>query len=99
MKLTKIAIAAAALAATFTGGFATAGNFQTNSTVIAQEVVISDAQQIVSPQVSYSFANPVRNPTNDTYFQIQLKLDQGVWQVPVQSGFPLATIDDTDVAP
>ncbi|MDM0033341.1 hypothetical protein QTI33_14495 [Variovorax sp. J22P271] len=97
MKLTKIAIAAAGLA--LTGGYASAGNFQTNSTVIAQEVVISDAQQIVSPQVSYSFANPVRNPTNDTYFQIQLKLDQGIWQVPSHSGFPSATIDDTPVSP
>lgn len=91
MKLTQIAIAAGALAASLAGGFANAGSFQTNSTTVAREVVVSDAQQIVAPQVSYTFSGPVRNPGNDTYFQIQLKLDKGVWSVPTSASFPSST--------
>lgn len=88
MNPTKIAMAVAAVAAAFGGGSALAGSFQTNSTTIAREVIVSDAQQIVAPQVSYSFSGPVRNPSNETYFQIQLKLDSGIWSVPTGASFP-----------
>lgn len=93
MKLTKIAIAAAAFAATLSGGLAVAGSFQTNATVIAREVIVSDAQLVTAPQVSYSFQGPVRNPAQETYFQIQLKLDSGSWTVPTSASFPQESAD------
>lgn len=90
MKPTKVAVAVAALAAVLVGGAVQAGQFQTNSTTIAREVIVTDAQQIVAPQVSYTFSGPVRNPTQDTFFQIQLKLTNGgIWNPPVGAGFPL----------
>ena len=60
MKLTKVAFAIASVLAV-AAGTANAGNFQTNSTSVAREVIVGDAQAIVSPQVSYSFAGPVRD--------------------------------------
>lgn len=86
MKLTKVAFAVASILAA--AGSVHAGNFQTNSTSVAREVIVGNAQTIVAPQVSYSFAGPVRNPTQATYFQIQLKLTDGEWVVPAQAGFP-----------
>ena len=87
MKLTKVAFAIASVLAV-AAGTANAGNFQTNSTSVAREVIVGDAQAIVSPQVSYSFAGPVRNPAQATYFQIQLKLSDGEWVTPGGAGFP-----------
>ncbi|MBJ2162724.1 hypothetical protein IHV84_01895 [Acidovorax sp. IB03] len=87
MKLTKVAFAIASVLAV-AAGTANAGNFQTNSTSVAREVIVGDAQAIVSPQVSYSFTGPVRNPAQATYFQIQLKLSDGEWVVPAGVGFP-----------
>lgn len=88
MKLTKVAFAIASVLAV-AAGTANAGNFQTNSTSVAREVIVGDAQAIVSPQVSYSFSGPVRNPAQNTYFQIQLKLSGGEWVVPAGTvGFP-----------
>ena len=87
MKLTKVAFAIASVLAV-AAGTANAGNFQTNSTSVAREVIVGDAQAIVSPQVSYSFSGPVRNPAQNTYFQIQLKLSEGEWVAPAGVGFP-----------
>lgn len=87
MKLTKVAFAIASVLAV-AAGTANAGNFQTNSTSVAREVIVGDAQAIVSPQVSYSFTGPVRNPAQTTYFQIQLKLSDGEWVAPAGVGFP-----------
>lgn len=89
MKLTKVAFAVAGLAATLATGIATAGNFQTQSTSVAREVIVGNAQQLVAPQVSYSFAGPVRNPAQTTYFQIQLTLSNGIWDTgTTTAGFP-----------
>ena len=87
MKLTKVAFAIASVLAV-AAGTANAGNFQTNSTSVAREVIVGDAQAIVSPQVSYSFTGPVRNPAQATYFQIQLKLSDGEWVPAPGVGFP-----------
>jgi hypothetical protein len=89
MKLSKIALAVAGVTATLACGIATAGNFQTNSASVAREVIVGNAQAIVSPQAQYSFVAPVRSPSQDTYFQIQLELSSGEW-VPgaTTAGFP-----------
>ena len=91
MKLSKIALATAALAA-IASGSAFAGNFQPNTTSVAREVIIGSAQTIVAPQVSYSFVGPVRNPSNNTFFQIQLDLKDGAQWVPggTTAGFATA---------
>ena len=81
MKLSKIALATAAVAA-IASGSAFAGNFQPNTTSVAREVIIGAAQAIVAPQVSYSFVGPLRNPSNTTYFQIQLDLKDGAQWIP-----------------
>lgn len=78
MKLTKVAAAVAVVGAGLAVvGTAHAGFYQTNITLIAKEVILTDVETIRLPQISYNFQNPVGNPTQNQGFQIQLILEAG----------------------
>ncbi len=80
MKLSKVAAAVAVVGAGLAVvGTAHAGFYQTNITNIAKEVILTDVETVRLPQISYSFQNPVGNPTQSQGFQIQLILQSGTF--------------------
>jgi hypothetical protein len=80
MKLSKIALAAAALAAVASGS-AFAGQIDSSSATLAREVIWSDTAQFVrAPSKTYSFAGVIDARTNEQRLQLQWTVTGGlVW--------------------
>ena len=80
MKLSKIALATAALAA-IASGSAFAGQIGSSSVTLATEVIYSDAQIVRAPSNVYSFAGDINAQTNTQRLQLQYTLAAGTWNV------------------
>jgi hypothetical protein len=79
MKQNKFNILAASLIAAFAANAAYAGQIQSSSSAIAHEVIVSDAQAVSAPPVSYRFAGDVDATLVGQTFQIQLTLASGTF--------------------
>ncbi|MDO8178829.1 MAG: hypothetical protein Q7T62_11335 [Undibacterium sp.] len=77
MKQKQLSILAASLITAFAANVAFAGQIQSSSIQIAHEVIVSDAQSIKTPSVTYRFAGDVDATNNDQVFQVQLVLTGG----------------------
>lgn len=78
MKLSKIALAAAALAA-IASGSTFAGQIDSSSTTLAREVIWSDtAQTVRAPSKSYSFIGLIDARNNEQRLQLQWTLSGGL---------------------
>jgi hypothetical protein len=76
MKLTKISLALAALAAV-AGGSALAGQIDSSSTTLAREVIYANSQVLRAPSKSYDFIGNVDARTNEQRLQLQWALNKG----------------------
>jgi hypothetical protein len=79
MKLSKISLAVAAVAAFASGSSVFAGQIGSSSVTLATEVIKTDAQQIRAPSTVYSFAGDIDARTNAQTLQLQYKLSDGRW--------------------
>jgi hypothetical protein len=80
MKQNKLNILAASLIAAFAANAANAGQIQSSSSAIAHEVIVSNAQEVSAPPVSYRFAGDVDATLVSQTFQIQLTLASGTFK-------------------
>jgi hypothetical protein len=78
MKLSKISLAVAAVAA-IAGGAAYAGQIGSSSVTLATEVIKTNAQQVRAPSTVYSFAGDIDARTNAQTLQLQYTLSEGRW--------------------
>ena len=82
MKLSKIALATAAVAALASGSLF-AGDINSSSVPLAVEVINSNTQIVRAPSVSYNFAGDIDARSNAQNFQLQYTLDKGTWSTSV----------------
>ena len=78
MKLSKIALATAALAA-IASGSAFAGQIGSSSVTVATEVIVADTQVARAPSNTYSFAGDIDARTNTQLLQLQYSVSAGTW--------------------
>jgi hypothetical protein len=90
MKLNKVAFAVASALA-IASGVAHAGQIQASSAMIAKDVIKSDAQALIAPATTYTFAGDVNAQPNSQGFQLQYILKSGTWAV--GSGNTIAAVD------
>ena len=82
MKLSKIALATAALAA-FASGSVFSGQIGSSSVTVASEVIVTDTQIIRAPSNNYAFAGNIDAQTNQQLLQLQYTLSAGTWSTTV----------------
>lgn len=77
MKQKQLSILAASLIAAFAGNVAFAGNISSSNPQIAREVITSDTQDVLAPEVTYAFQGDLNTASQIQTMQVQLILTGG----------------------